>query len=124
MAHYALLDENNIVTQVIVGNDESQSTDWEEHYGEVFNQACKRTSYNTIHNTHKDGGTPFRLNYAGIGYQYREDLDGFIPPQPHASWTLDEVNGKWDAPIPKPDDEQIYYWNETDQVWVLVTQES
>ena len=71
MGHYAFLDENNIVTEVITGKDENEVvegiSDWETYYGEFRGQVCKRTSYNTYHNEHKLGGTPFRKNYAGIG---------------------------------------------------------
>jgi hypothetical protein len=85
MAHFAFLDENNIVTEVIVGIDETETIegkDPETWYSEFRGQTCKRTSYNTRGGVHVNGGTPFRGNYAGIGYEYREDLDAFIPPQP------------------------------------------
>jgi len=86
MAHYAFLDENNIVTEVIVGRDEDEVvdgiSDWEAHYGEIRGQVCKRTSYNTLNGVHLYGGTPFRWNYAGIGYLYDPIRDAFIPPQP------------------------------------------
>ena len=121
MAHYALLDEDNIVTQVITGNDEnSDGIDWEQYYSDILNQACKRTSYNTIGNQHIGGGVPFRLNYAGIGYEYREDLDGFIAPQPYQSWSLNESSGLWEPPISYPNDGGIYSWNESDLSWTLI----
>ena len=121
MAHYALLDEENIVTQVITGNDKSdENIDWEEYYSNIFNQVCKRTSYNTQGNQHLAGGTPFRMNYAGIGYTYREDLDGFIAPQPFESWSLDESTGLWNPPVPYPNDGGIYSWNESDLSWTLI----
>jgi hypothetical protein len=85
MAHYAFLDNNNIVTLVIPGVDENElieGKDPETWYGEFRGQTCKRTSYNTINGEHVAGGTPFRLNYAGIGYRYDEVLDAFIPPEP------------------------------------------
>lgn len=121
MAHYALLDENNIVIQVITGNDEDdQNIDWEEHYFEIFNQVCKRTSYNTRGNQHQGNGVPFRLNFAGIGYQYREDLDGFIPPQPQPSWTLNEAIGLWEPPVEHPNDGGLYRWDEESLSWILI----
>lgn len=121
MAHYALLDENNIVTHVIAGNDEAdESVDWEEYYSEYFDQTCKRTSYNTHGNTHENHGIPFRLNFAGIGYEYREDLDGFIPPQPHESWSLNEETGLWEAPVPHPNDGGLYRWDEENTAWILI----
>jgi len=104
MAHYAFLDENSVVTEVIVGKDEGEDgTDWEAFYGALRGQICKRTSYNTRAGVHEAGGTPFRKNYAGIGYTYRADLDGFIPPQPDPSWTLDPDAGVWLPPDPAPD---------------------
>lgn len=116
MAHYAFLDENNIVTEVIVGKDETDlAIDWEAHYGEFRGQVCKRTSYNTIAGVHAFGGIPFRKNYAGIGYSYDAQRDAFIPPKPFASWVLNEDSCQWDAPIPKPEGD--YYWNEEHQQW-------
>lgn len=117
MAHYAYLDENNIVTQVIVGREEDDLvegvTDWEEYYG------AKRCSYNTYGGEHRYGGTPFRKNYPGIGYSYDAERDAFIPPQPYASWTLNEQTCLWEPPIPCPDD-GIYTWNEDSQSWDTV----
>jgi hypothetical protein len=105
MAHYAFLDENNIVTEVIVGKDEGEEgVDWEAHYGAFRGQPCKRTSYNTHGSVHSAGGTPLRKNYAGIGYTYDAGRDAFIPPKPYASWLLNEDTCLWDAPIPYPTD--------------------
>lgn len=120
MAHYAFLDENNIVTQVIVGVEESQDgIDWEKHYGEFHNQICKRTSYNTVGGQHLTGGIPFRKNYAGIGYYYDEALDAFIPPKPFESWILDTETCLWQAPIQHPEDGLRYTWNEETINWQL-----
>jgi hypothetical protein len=116
MAHYAFLNQFNIVTEVIVGKDESEfDIDWEEHYGNIRNQVCKRTSYNTHNGTHILGGTPFRKNYAGIGYLYDEQRDAFIPPKPFDSWILDEETCNWNSPIPKPEftEDEFYVWNES-----------
>ena len=122
MAHYAFLDENNIVTEVIVGKDEgTDGVDWEEWYGDFKGQTCKRTSYNTIANTHTDNGTPFRGNYAGIGFTYDTENDVFYGPQPYGSWTLTS-NWVWEAPIPYPDDGNIYNWNEDTQSWDLLVE--
>ena len=106
MAHYAYLDENNIVTQVFVGIDESNTEDlpegfssWEEWYSDFQGQVCKRTSYNTVNNEHTEGGTAFRGNYAGIGYTYSVDNDVFIPPQPVVegeTFTLNETTWSWE----------------------------
>ena len=105
MAHYAFLDENNIVTEIIVGKNEGEDgIDWEQHYGNFRGQTCKRTSYNTLGGVHQTGGTPFRKNYAGIGFTYDGDRDAFIAPQPFASWSLNEDSCLWEPPIPIPDD--------------------
>ena len=124
MAHYAFLDTNNIVTEVIVGKDEGEeNTDWEVHYGNFRGQVCKRTSYNTSGGTHSSGGTPFRKNYAGIGYTYDKDRDAFIPPSPFPSFLLNEETCLWDAPVPYPIDGERYTWNEEEGEWTLVITE-
>jgi hypothetical protein len=124
MAHYAFLDENNIVTEVIVGRDEDEVvdgiSDWEAYYGELRGQVCKRTSYNTQAGQHPSDGTPFRKNYAGIGYTFDADRDAFIPPKPFDSWLLNEDTCVWDAPVAYPDDGNVYYWDEDILNWVFV----
>ena len=117
MAHYAFLDEHYVVTEVIVGKDES-NYDWEAHYGQFRGQLCKRTSYNTRGGVHSEGGTPFRKNYAGIGYVYDPQRDAFIPPKPFASWVLDENTCLWAAPTPMPTDGKMYRWDEDTTSWV------
>lgn len=110
MAHYAFLDENNIVTEVIVGKNEGEDgIDWEVWYGDFRGQVCKRTSYNGN----------IRKNYAGIGYTYNADIDAFVAPKPYASWTLDS-NAQWQPPVAMPTDGKIYSWNEESQTWVEV----
>ncbi len=122
MAHYAFLDGNNVVTEVIVGKNEGEEgIDWEQWYGEFRGQVCKRTSYNTQGGVHSSGGTPFRKNYAGIGYTYDEARDAFIPPKPFASWLLNEEFCLWEAPAPHPADGGFYNWNEEIQNWEAVT---
>jgi hypothetical protein len=116
MAHYAILNENNIVTQVIVGKDENETyngqvVNWEEYYG------GKRTSFNTIGGVHNNGGIPFRKNYAGIGYIYDAQRDAFIPPKPFNSWILDETSCLWEAPVAYPTDGERYTWNEETTSW-------
>lgn len=102
MAHYAFLDANNIVTEVIVGKDEGEDgVDWEQHYGEFRGQVCKRTSYNTFGGEHASGGTPFRKNYAGVGYHYDTGLDAFVPPKPGDGWVLDEDTCQWRETTPR-----------------------
>lgn len=125
MAHYAFLDENNIVTEVIVGRDENEVVeginDWETYYGNFRGQRCLRTSYNTFGGKHNKGGIPLRKNYAGVGFSYSDELDAFIPPKPYPSWILNEDTCLWEAPIPYPGEgTDIYTWNEENQTWDLV----
>lgn len=118
MAHYAFLDENNTVTEVIVGKDEGEDgIDWEQHYGRFRGQTCRRTSYNTQGGIHLLGGTPFRKNYAGIGYTYDAERDAFIPPRPYPSWLLDDSTCDWQPPVAYPQDGERYVWDETIQTW-------
>jgi hypothetical protein len=120
MAHYAFLDQNNIVTEVIVGKNEGEENiNWEQHYGNFRGQVCKRTSYNTQGGVHLLGGTPFRKNYAGIGYTYDSQRDAFIPQKSYNSWILNETTCNWEAPVAYPNDGQIYSWNEENQNWTL-----
>ena len=124
MAHYAFLDENNIVTEVIVGKEEG-NFNWEQQYGSFRGQLCKRTSYNTTGGVHKLGGTPFRKNFAGIGYTYDETKDAFISPKPFNSWILNEDTCIWNAPVAIPttelEDNQYYSWNESIINWEVKT---
>jgi len=103
MAHYAFIDNNNMVTQVIVGRDEDDLPDgitsWEDYYGERHSQTCLRTSYNTHGNQHPNG-TPFRGNYAGIGYTYDPDRDAFIAPEPPDAIGFNEDTLQWIMPEP------------------------
>ena len=118
MAHYAFLDESNIVTEVIVGKDEGEEgIDWEVHYGNFRGQVCKRTSYNTSGGVHSGDGTPYRKNYAGIGYTYDAARNAFIPPTPYPSWLLDEATCQWEAPVPTPNDGALYRWDEAAGEW-------
>lgn len=104
MAHYALLDENNVVVRVFVGVEEyKDNVDWEHHYGAIHNMTCKRTSYNTCGNKHRGGGTPFRKNFAAAGDLYDEERDAFIPPSPFNSFVLNEDTCEWGPPIEKPE---------------------
>ena len=122
MAHYAFINDQNIVTEVIVGKDETDTAlDWEQHYAEFRpGMICRRTSYNTTAGEHKTGGTPYRKNYAGIGYTWDSARDAFIPPKPFDSWILNENTCVWDAPTPMPIDDNRYQWNEATTSWVIV----
>lgn len=112
MAHYAFLDDNNIVTEVITGIDETElieGVDPETWYGQFRGQRCVRTSYN-----HR-----IRKQYAGIGYTYDQTADVFVQPQPFPSWTLD-TNHDWQPPVPYPTQGDSYLWDETTTSWVAV----
>ena len=127
MAHYALLDENNIVTQVITGKDEGGDTDWEIYYGNITGKTCKRTSYNSCAGTHPSGNhCCYRKNYAGIGYSYNQEKDAFVPPKPYNSWVLCEETCCWKAPIEQPEAVSgvIYVWDEDIVNWKSVEIES
>jgi len=113
MAHFAKLDSNNIVTFVTVGRDEDNELELSSRTGDVY----KQTSFNTQAGVHVLGGTPFRKNYAGIGFTYDTQRDAFIPPKPYPSWTLNEQTCNWESPVPYPNDGSIYSWNEGTQVW-------
>jgi hypothetical protein len=116
MAHFAQLDENNVVTQVIVvGNNELLDAHGQEREElgiafcqKLFGGNWKQTSYN--HNK--------RFRYAGIGYSYHADIDAFVPPKPYASWHLNNTTASWEAPTPAPDDGKFYNWIEETQSWV------
>ena len=119
MAHYALLGKNNLVVQVITGKDEDEGVyDWEVFYTQETRMTAKRTSYNTIGGIHTKGGTPFRKNYAGIGYTYDPIRDAFIPPKPYESWILNEESCLWEAPVAMPIDDKMYSWDEETTKWV------
>lgn len=129
MAHYAFLDENNIVTEVITGIDETElieGLDPETWYGNFRNQTCKRTSYNTIGGVNLVSGLPFRKNFAAIGYTYDKDWDAFRPPQPFPSWKLDYETFQWEPPIPMPPlvEGFRWRWGEINQEWVKVSLDS
>ena len=132
MAHFACLDENNIVTQVIVVSNEDTSDSNGVEVEEIGVAFCKKllgadtrwkqTSYNNS----------IRVRYAGIGYTYNEELDAFIPPQPFASWVLNEETADWESPVgPAPalteaevEARSFYKWDEEGGEWVLETPEA
>ena len=126
MAHYAKIDENNIVTKVLVIDEETVNS------GEFGNPlSWIQTSYNTNEGQHSLGETPLRKNFAGVGMTYDKDRDAFIPIQPYPSWILDEDTCQWEAPLPYPDkkgewpwpsyndDDPIYNWDEDNITWKL-----
>jgi hypothetical protein len=119
MAHFAKLDANNVVLEIIVvSNDAVQNLSFPESepIGIAFCQSLfgadtdwKQTSYNGN----------IRKNYAGIGYTYRADIDAFVPPQPYPSWTLDD-DARWQPPVPYPNDGKVYRWDESTLSWVEI----
>ena len=124
MAHFAKLGTGNIVEQVIVVSNDIATTEQAgvDFINKLYNtrDVWKQTSYNTHAGIHSLGGTPFRKNYAGIGYNYDQTRDAFIPPKPFNSWILNESTFNWDAPIAYPTDGQKYTWNEENQNWTLL----
>jgi hypothetical protein len=115
MAYYAFLDENNIVTEVIAGIDETElieGLDTETWYGNFRGQTCKRTSYNRN----------IRKNFAGVSYFYDEERDAFIAPQPYPSWILNEETCRWNAPKPYPEGVMPIkvYWDEDKVDWAVI----
>lgn len=133
MAHYVILNENNIVINAHVGRDEDDifldnnglPINWEVYYG------AKRTSYNTRGGIHynpitnqpsEDQSKAFRKNYAGIGFTYDEQRDAFIPPKSYPSWVLNEDTCLWESPIPYPNDGNYYMWDEETLSWVIYNQ--
>ena len=129
MAHFAKLNQNNIVITVNVVHNSELLVDGVENeqkgvdfLNNLFstNDNWKQTSYNTIGGVHKLSGTPFRKNYAGVGYTYDEARDAFIEPQPYPSWTLNEDTCQWEAPVAFPNDGKSYNWNESTTSWDLL----
>lgn len=118
MAHFAEIDENNIVLRVLVTDNEDPNGD-EGHQWLVDNLGGTwvKTSYNTRNGVHLLGGTPFRKNYAGLGFTYDSVRDAFIPPSPFESWVLNEETCQWESPIPYPEDGKVYIWDELTTNW-------
>jgi hypothetical protein len=118
MAHYAKIDNNNIVIKVIVIDEEIVNSG-------VFGEPNSwiQTSFNTYGGEHSLGGTPLRKNYAGLGYTYDKDRDAFIPPKPYPSWILDEDTCQWDPPVEYPTGHDAngpgYDWDEDTTSWIL-----
>ena len=129
MAHFAELDENNIVLRVIVVSDDD-AINGEVFCNNLLNGNWKQTSYNTHGGVHyvpntqtPDDGVALRKNYAGIGYVFDEGRDAFMTPQPYPSWTLDEDTCYWEPPFPKPiaDPGGYYEWDEPTVNWVFTS---
>jgi len=118
MAHFAEIDENNLVIRVLRIADEQEERG-QEHLAEDLKQGGTwlQTSYNTRGGVHINGGTPFRKNMAGIGWIWDESRDAFYEPSPYPSWILDEESCYWQAPKPEPS-EGWWTWDEEQQEWV------
>jgi hypothetical protein len=114
MPHFAQVDENNIVTRVLVIDQETVDTGL---FGDP--KTFIQTSYNTFNGVHLLGGTPLRKNYAGVGYKYDEERDAFIPPKPYNSWIFSEEKCNWEPPMPMPEDSNLYLWDEETVSWKL-----
>lgn len=115
MAHFAELDENNVVKRVIVvGNADTSDANGveKEHIGAAF---CERLLGGTWKQTSYNGN--FRKRYAGIGYIYKADIDAFITPKPYPSWVLNNETAEWDPPVPHPTDGKAYTWVEATLEW-------
>lgn len=118
MSHFAQLDENNVVTRVLVIEQDVIDTGL---FGDPATWV--QTSYNTYGGEHVLGGTPLRKNYAGIGFTYDAVRDAFIPPNENKGWTLNETTCLWESPTPMPVTEGVvYYWNNDTESWAPVTQ--
>jgi hypothetical protein len=114
MSHFAKINSDNIVEQVIVIEQDVLNTG---HWGDP--SSWIQTSYNTRGGVHQLGGTPLRKNFAGIGYTYDAGRDAFIPPKPYASWNLNEDTCLWEAPTPMPVVEgKTFVWNEPTTSWI------
>ena len=122
MSHFAYVDENNVVINVLVIEQDAVDTG-------AFGDPARwiQTSYNTFGGVHygpdglPDGGVPLRKNFAGIGYIYDPVRDAFLAKQPYPSWLLDEDTCRWQPPTPYPSDGKMYTWDESTQSWVEVT---
>ena len=122
MAHWAEIDSDNIVTRVLVVADDKE--DGQKFLAEDLGLGgtWKKTSYNTVGGVHTLGGTPYRKNFAGVGYKFDAAKDAFIPAKPFASWTLNETTCLWEAPTPMPTDDKRYVWDEPTTSWKEVTE--
>lgn len=127
MAHFAQINEKSIVTNVLVVPDDQQSRGSDYLSKDLgLGGLWLQTSYNTRGGIHygqdgkPDGGKALRMNYAGIGYTYNSSLDAFVPPQPYASWVLDNSTCMWQAPVPMPAliDGEVWVWDEDNKQWV------
>jgi len=130
MAYFAKIENNIVIAVNPVVNEVFKDSNGieQEQLGINFlrtlynepNSNWKKTSYNTVGGNHLLGGTPFRKNYAGIGYTYDQNRDAFIPPKPYDSWVLNEQTCNWEAPVAMPINDNMYSWNEQTLSWDLL----
>ena len=123
MAHFAEIDENNVVVRVLVTDNKmpNEGHDWLiENLGGTWIQ----TSYNTRAGVHLENKTPVRKNFAGVGFAYDTELDAFIPPKPFESWILNQETCLWESPVPYPTDGNSYLWDEQSIGWTLIQLET
>jgi hypothetical protein len=113
MTHFARVQDGIVTNVIVIDQDMIDTGSWGPP------EEWIQTSYNTCGGVHRNGGTPLRKNYAGIGYSYDEDLDAFIPPKPYDSWSLNSNSCLWEPPIEYPQDGNAYVWNEQEQQWDL-----
>ena len=130
MAHFVEINAlHEVINGVVLDDNQALDASGNEvesigakYLHDMFGGTWLRTSYNTIVGKHVKGGTPFRMNYAGIGFIYDESKDAFIPPQPFSSWILNKNTCQWEAPIEYPNDGKDYTWNEDTQAWDEVSE--
>jgi hypothetical protein len=122
MSHWAEVDESNVVIRVVVGDNNDPNGD-EGYQWLIDNLGGNwiKTSYNTYEGVHREGGVPFRKNFAGIGFIYDPIRDAFYSQKPYPSWVLDEDTCSWQPPTPKPTGKGIYVWVENELNWQLIT---
>lgn len=123
MAHFARVN-GGIVTEVLVVPDDQEADGNAYLNGLGLEGVWVQTSYNTYGGVHLFGGTPLRKNYAGVGFTFDAEMDAFIPPSPYPSWVLDGESCLWESSVPYPDDGNDYFWDEDNQAWVLLEDES
>ncbi len=125
MAHFVEINAlHEVINGVVLDDNQALDASGNEvesigakYLHDMFGGTWLRTSYNTYGGVHKLGGTPFRKNYAGIGYTYDQTRDAFIPPKPYPSWILTEATCIWDPPTAMPEDDKAYMWNEATTSW-------
>ena len=124
MATFAKIGSGNIVEQVVAVSNEVATTEQAgvEFLQNLYNDTAtwKQTSYNTYGGVHSLDGTPFRKNFAGVGYTYDETKNAFIASKPYASWVLNDDTCLWESPVAYPDDDKLYTWNEDTTSWDAV----